>query len=102
MLTSARLSSWAHVIGIPGASGWANALITGGRALVRPDESGNDPVLCGWLPQPSGQAVTAGVPQSRKAAHGYISPPCSGTPKPHVVKGRAQTYPGIPYSPELP
>jgi hypothetical protein len=41
-------------------------------------------------------------PASHKAANGYISPPCSGTPKPHVVKGRAQTYPGIPYSPELP
>src|SRR5580698_6719409 len=29
-------------------------------AGLRPDESGNHPVLCGWLPQPSGQAAPAG------------------------------------------
>jgi hypothetical protein len=33
---------------------------------VYPDESGNHPVLCGWLPQPSGQAVTVDASQSRK------------------------------------
>jgi hypothetical protein len=41
----------------------------GVQALLRPDESGNHPVICGWLPQPSGQAVTVGAPQSLKWVH---------------------------------
>jgi hypothetical protein len=46
--------------------GWKQRGRYGVQALSRPDESGNHPVPCGWLPQPSGQAVTVLTPQSRK------------------------------------
>jgi glycosyltransferase involved in cell wall biosynthesis len=54
---------------VSGRQGHLRRGVVPGICSHGPDESGNHPALCGWLPQPSGQAVTVGAPQSRKWVH---------------------------------